>query len=168
MGNRTILESERLKLRYFDLNDLDKVFKMSQEEGIKKWLPDQFYQNKEEAAEVLSFLTDAYSEIDPHQKPLVLGIEIKSNKQLIGHIGLSTIEGMIEIGYAVEEKYQGSGYATEAVKELSTWALKNLDLEKIWGIVEKENLASARVLEKAGYYFVESQCNKKKDYYKFV
>ncbi len=140
---------------------------MSQEEGIKKWLPDQFYQDRKEAAEVLNFLLESYSEIDPSEKPFVLGIELIDKHELIGHIGLSPVDDMIEIGYALEEKYQGSGYATEAVREFSAWAQKEMDLKAIWGIVEKDNLASARVLEKSGYSLDDSKIDRKKMYYKF-
>ncbi|MFP4021702.1 MAG: GNAT family N-acetyltransferase [Halanaerobium sp.] len=166
MKSKFILTSKRLNLRFFNKNDLEKVFKMSQEEGIRRWLPDQFYQNRKETAEVINFLIECYSEIIPSEKPFVLGVELKENSDLIGHIGLSPVENLIEVGYAVEEKHQGSGYATEAVKEFSAWAQKELNLEAIWGIVEKDNLASARVLEKSGYIIEESKG--KKQYYKFV
>lgn len=168
MKNKIILTSKRLNLRFFNKNDLEKVFQMSQEEGIRRWLPDQCYQNRKETAEVINFLIECYSKIDPSEKPFVLGIELKENNELIGHIGLSPVEGLIEVGYALEEKYQGAGYATEAVKEFSAWAKEELNLKSIWGIVEKENLASAGVLEKAGYLLDKSNGNMDKDYYKFV
>jgi len=168
MKNKIILTSKRLNLRYFNKSDLEKVFLMSQEEGIKKWLPDQYYQDRSEAAEVIDFLINCYKEINIQEKPFVLGIELKEIKELIGHIGLSPLDDFVEVGYAVEEKYQGTGYATEAVKEFSAWVQKELDLKAIWGIVEKDNLASAKVLEKAGYSIVESKSNMDKDYYRSV
>nr|WP_279512900.1 GNAT family N-acetyltransferase [Halanaerobium saccharolyticum] len=163
-----MLTSKRLNFRFFEKSDLEKIYQMSQEEGIKKWLPDQCYQNKKEAAEVINFLIECYSEIDPSTKPFVLGIELNENSDLIGHIGLSPVGGLIEVGYAVEEKHQGAGYATEAVKGFSDWAQKEFNLEAIWGIVGKENLASAKVLEKAGYSPDKSNENIDKDYYCFV
>ena len=168
MENKIILTSKRLNFRFFEKSDLEKIYQMSQEEGIRKWLPDQCYQNKDEAAEVINFLIECYSEVDPSTKPFVLGIELKENKELIGHIGLSPVAGLIEVGYAVEEKHQGAGYATEAVKEFSEWAQKELNLEAIWGIVEKENLASAKVLEKANYSLDKAKENIDKEYYCFL
>ena len=61
MRNKIILAGKKLNLRFFKKSDLEKVFQMSQEEGIKKWLPDQFYQDRKEAAEVLNFLLESYS-----------------------------------------------------------------------------------------------------------
>lgn len=168
MKNIIILKSKRLNLRYFKKSDLEKVYQMSQEEGIRKWLPDQYYQDKKEAAEVLEFLLNSYKDINPQERPFVLGIELKENKELIGHIGLSPVDDLVEIGYAVEEKYQGAAYATEAVKEFSAWAQKELNIEAIWGIVEKDNLASAKAIEKAGYSLDKSKENIVKDYYYFA
>ncbi|RCW54616.1 MULTISPECIES: GNAT family N-acetyltransferase [Halanaerobium] len=168
MKNEISFETKRLKLRLFKKSDLKKVFQMSQEEGIRRWLSDQYYKNQEKAAEVINFLIESYSEVDPLKKPFVLGIELKKNKELIGHIGLSPVDDLVEVGYAVEEKYQGAGYATEAVKVFSAWAQKELNLEVIWGIVEKDNSASAKVLAKAGYLLDKSKINMDKDYYSFV
>jgi len=168
MKEKLILTSKRLNLRLFRKSDLEKIYQMSQEEGIKKWLPDQNYQDNKEAAEVIDFLINCYEDINPQKKPFVLGIELKKNKELIGHIGLSPVDELVEVGYAVEEKYQGAGYATEAVKEFSAWAQKELNLEAIWGIVEKDNSASAKVLEKAGYLLDNSKGNIDKDYHCLV
>ncbi|PTV93926.1 ribosomal-protein-alanine N-acetyltransferase [Halanaerobium saccharolyticum] len=168
MKNKIILTSKRLNLRLFKKSDLEKIYQMSQEKGIRKWLPDQYYQNKEEAAEVIDFLINSYQDLSPQERPFVLGIELKENKELIGHIGLSPVDELVEVGYAVEDKYQGAGYATEAVKEFSSWAQKELNLKAIWGIVEKENIASAKVLKKAGYLLAKPKGKMDKDYYKFV
>jgi ribosomal-protein-alanine N-acetyltransferase len=168
MENKIILTCKRLNLRLFNKSDLEKIYQMSQEEGIRKWLPDQYYNSKKEAAEVIDFLINSYETINPQEKPFVLGIELKKSKELIGHIGLSPVDELIEVGYAVEDKYQGAGYATEAVKEFSAWAQKEFNLEAIWGIVEKDNLASAKVLEKADYSLDNSKGNMDKDYYCFI
>ena len=46
--------------------------------------------------------------------------------------------------------YWGRGYMTEALKELIDWALKQKDIYRIWAVCDVDNLASARVMEKAG------------------
>ncbi len=42
---------------------------------------------------------------------------------------------------------------TEAVKELTEYAFTNFDLARIYASVFESNIASIRVLEKAGYSF---------------
>ncbi|MEN0053033.1 MAG: GNAT family protein [Mucilaginibacter sp.] len=56
-----------------------------------------------------------------------------------------------EIGYWLGEPYWGRGIVTEAVKLLTDYAFKNLDVIRIQAGVFGQNAASMRVLEKAGY-----------------
>ncbi|HKL12539.1 MAG TPA: GNAT family N-acetyltransferase [Halanaerobiales bacterium] len=165
MKKKIILETNNLYLREFTIDDTDQIYELSLEEGMKKWLPDQVYDSKEEASQILNFLISQYdSIIEPNKSPYVLGLELKENNELIGHIGLSPYQDVIEIGYAVGEKYQGFGYATEAVNTFSNWALKNIDIDNIWGIVAQNNKGSIKVLNKAGYTYHKKD---KKLWYKY-
>ena len=47
MGAPTI-ETENLTIRPFIIDDVAKVFKLSQEEGMKQWVPDQVYKDEAE------------------------------------------------------------------------------------------------------------------------
>ena len=167
LNTKIILETEHLNIREFTIRDTDQIYDLSTEEGIKRWLPDQVYKSKAEAKATLRFLISQYdSLIEPDKNPYILGLELKKKKELIGHVGLSPFQGEVEIGYAVENKYQGFGYATEAVSSFSKWALKNLNLDFIWGIVNKDNKASIKVLEKADYKYIDKVHNKFR--YKFL
>jgi len=56
-----------------------------------------------------------------------------------------------ELGYWLAEPYWGKGIMSNAVREFSTFALKNFGLIRLHAEPYAFNLASARVLEKAGY-----------------
>lgn len=56
-----------------------------------------------------------------------------------------------EIGYWLGEAYWGRGIATEAVRAMTDYAFLRFDLARVWAGVFEWNLASMRVLEKAGY-----------------
>jgi RimJ/RimL family protein N-acetyltransferase len=58
-----------------------------------------------------------------------------------------------EIGYWVGEPFWGRGIATVAVERATAYGFAALSLERIEAPVFDGNLASARVLEKAGYSF---------------
>ena len=60
-------------------------------------------------------------------------------------------DGNAEIGYGLEPEYWGKGYATEAVIAAVDWALKQPGVKRIEGETEPGNIASQRVLEKAGF-----------------
>ncbi|MBN2858465.1 MAG: GNAT family N-acetyltransferase, partial [Candidatus Delongbacteria bacterium] len=127
------------------------------ENGMKQWIPDQVYSDENEAREVLEFLISCYEKPDPKRRPFVTGIALRDTGELIGHAGLSPLNGEVEIGYAVEEKHQGKGYATEAVRALSKYGITHFGLKSITGVVDKNNTGSKRVLEKAGYGFIKEE-----------
>lgn len=62
-----------------------------------------------------------------------------------------TEEGSAEIGYGIEEEYQGLGYATEAVCALVDWAFDQPGVTCVTAEAEESNIASQRVLNKAGF-----------------
>lgn len=64
--------------------------------------------------------------------------------------GLDT-DGITEIGYGISSEYQMQGYATEAVKAVTEWAIKQSIVIKIEAETEDDNTASKRVLEKCGF-----------------
>jgi ribosomal-protein-alanine N-acetyltransferase len=74
---------------------------------------------------------------------------------LVGGIGLTQVKrGVAQIGtlgYWVGEPFQGRGYITEAVKLISRFAFTQLNLHRVEAACLPENIASRRVLEKAGF-----------------
>lgn len=79
-------------------------------------------------------------------------IELKNGTH-IGELcfkGLSS-EGIAEIGYGINDEYQGQGYASEAVKAVSEWAFQQPDVTALEAETDDENIASKRVLEKCGF-----------------
>jgi ribosomal-protein-alanine N-acetyltransferase len=147
-----VITTPRLALRPFTLADVPKVFAMSQEAGMRRFIPDQVYRDLEQAVEVVNFLMAHTAERPrPTTHPYVLGVVERTTGELIGHVGLSPARDSVEIGYAVERRFQGQGLATEAVAAAAGWALSDLGLAEVLGIVEPENAMSCRVLEKAGF-----------------
>ncbi|MBY8842948.1 GNAT family N-acetyltransferase [Streptomyces sp. SP2-10] len=72
---------------------------------------------------------------------------------VVGSIGLfwPPAEGVLEIGYGVVASRRGRGYATEAARELTAFALAAEGVHSVVAGVELTNPASVRVLEKAGF-----------------
>ena len=79
-------------------------------------------------------------------------LNIFLNDGLIGGVGLTLAEDdFYELGYWLGVEYWGQGYATESVMELLSYAKTNMPCEKFMANVFKENVASAKVLEKNGF-----------------
>jgi ribosomal-protein-alanine N-acetyltransferase len=74
----------------------------------------------------------------------------------VGWIGLTMISrehGLATIGYTIAEPFRGNGYATAAVKAVQpiAFAPKQLDLARLEPVAAVDNIASRKVLERAGF-----------------
>lgn len=156
MNAPRLIHTPSLTLRCFTPADARKVFDMSQESGTRSWIPDQVYANEQAALDALRYLIAQYDDPGiPARALFVLGICLKSSSELIGHVGLSPLGDQVEIGYAIENKHQGNGFATEAVKAMSEWGIQRFMLPRILGVVATDNRASCRVLERAGFVLLD-------------
>ena len=82
---------------------------------------------------------------------------IASHKEAIGSIGLTIGQDVhrytAELAYWLAEPYWGQGIMTEAVQILAEYAFTAYDLNRIYAEPYTTNLASSRVLEKAGFLY---------------
>jgi RimJ/RimL family protein N-acetyltransferase len=66
-----------------------------------------------------------------------------------------------EVGFILDPRHQGKGFATEAAGALINWAFTSAGFHRVIGRTEARNAASARVLEKLGMrleaHFVENE-----------
>jgi RimJ/RimL family protein N-acetyltransferase len=72
---------------------------------------------------------------------------------MLGFKGFPDENGSTEIGYGIDEAYQGKGYMLEAVQALINWAFTHPFCNGITAS-EVENPASRRLLEKLGAQLV--------------
>jgi len=77
----------------------------------------------------------------------------RQDGKLIGSAELRINDHQAEIGYLIARPLWGQGYASEAARALVDWAFAQQDIYRVWATCDAENLASARVLEKAGLVF---------------
>ncbi|MFI0512503.1 GNAT family N-acetyltransferase [Streptomyces sp. WSLK1-5] len=69
----------------------------------------------------------------------------------MGFHGAPDEDGRAEVGYDLAESARGQGYATEALRALSDWALARDDVHSLCATIEPDNAASQRVIARAGY-----------------
>jgi RimJ/RimL family protein N-acetyltransferase len=82
---------------------------------------------------------------------------IEVGDELAGGIGFAVGRaeraGTASIGYWLGRRFWNTGVMSEAVELATQWAFDTWRLRRIWANVMEPNIASARVLEKAGYAF---------------
>lgn len=68
----------------------------------------------------------------------------------IGFRGRPAADGTVEIGYAMLDKYQRRGFATEAMGALIDWAFSHDEVRRVRAHTSPAELPSIRVLENNG------------------
>ncbi|MCM1498145.1 MAG: GNAT family N-acetyltransferase [Clostridium sp.] len=80
---------------------------------------------------------------------------VTADNKVIGSIGVFRQENIhrqtAELGYYISEEYWGKGIMTEAVKQICEYVFSNSDIIRIYAEPFAYNVASCRVLEKAGF-----------------
>lgn len=82
---------------------------------------------------------------------------ITVNGKVAGSIGVFRCENIhfrtAEMGYYIGETYWGNGLGTSAVTQVSDYIFENTDIIRIFAEPFADNIASCRILEKAGFQF---------------
>jgi RimJ/RimL family protein N-acetyltransferase len=77
-------------------------------------------------------------------------IVLRESDEVIGMIEIRIGGFKADVGYVVSRQHWGKAIATEALRSLADWALKQEAIYRLWALCDVDNVASARVLEKAG------------------
>lgn len=81
---------------------------------------------------------------------------ITLDKEHIGAVSVHLIEnGSGELGWILNKKYFGNGYAIEAAKGLMNFAIMELKIKNFIAHCDSENVGSYRVMEKLGMTLVD-------------
>lgn len=78
---------------------------------------------------------------------------LKSTNDFIGALNLSPIPNteMMQIGFQLATKYWNRGFASELAKKVLEFGIHEAGLKIIYGVFEKENVGSRKVLERLGF-----------------
>lgn len=96
-----------------------------------------------------------------------LAVTLKEDGRLIGNCGVRINDFALRegnIGYELDPRYWGKGYATEAARALVRFGFEELGLHRIWSWCVAENVSSSSVLERVG--FRQEGCLWEKEFYK--
>jgi ribosomal-protein-alanine N-acetyltransferase len=77
-------------------------------------------------------------------------IRVKENGQFAGTIGFLNDNGKVQFGYVICPSKWGNGYATEAVTKMMDVLRTQKEIFRIYTFVDLENVASQKVLIRAG------------------
>jgi RimJ/RimL family protein N-acetyltransferase len=139
----TPIETARLRVRPFVPDDWPALHAITSDAATMTFRPEgqmTAEQTRDFVAEQLGDECKSYA------------VDLLSEKRLIGQMDFHLWYGpqTYEIGWLIDPRYQGQGYASEAALALLGYGFETLRLHRIIATCQPENPASWRVMEKIG------------------
>jgi RimJ/RimL family protein N-acetyltransferase len=147
-----VLETERLILRRFDLDDAEFALKLVNEPSFLRYIGDKKVRNVEDARQYI--LNGPVASYERNQFGLNL-VELRESSTPIGMCGLLKREELSspDIGFAFLPEFWNKGFAFEAATAVLQDARERLRFERILAITSLDNDASIKLLQRLGFRF---------------
>lgn len=154
-----LVETERLILCPFSIEDLEEYFQIVDDPDIRKYVSSASKDSIDELKELIkcysegNFRDDFYFEIR----------EKNTNKIVDSIIAVRPDSTTLNVSYLIGSKYRGNGYMTEALLGFIRYIYN--DVSKIYHSlnlwIKNENIVSQRVVQKCGGQVLKSHPNGK-------
>jgi len=153
-----ILETDRLILRELKLSDAEAFFAMDNNPNVHKYLWNKAVHKIEETIEIIEVIRKQYVENGIGRYALIS----KENNEFMGWAGLKYNTEVVnkkinfyDIGYRLDEKFWGKGFASEATFAWLKYAFETLNITTMEAAAHSKNVASNRILQKIGMQMTE-------------
>ena len=140
---------ERIYLRALSPRDL--------KSGYLKWINDREINRFLMAGimpTTMAKLKHYYETIKGSKKDIMFAIVVKKNDKYIGNIkigGIDWVNRHAHCGRLIGEKrYWGKGYGTEALRLAMDYAFNTLNLNRLYNVILKDNIAAIKSCQKLG------------------
>lgn len=151
-----MIETERLVLRHWQVNDAQALYKYASDQRVSELALWPTHTSVEMSREVIEgiFMSNPYC----------FAIILKSSNEPIGCIGLvpagdehhEIVDSEREIGYWVGHPFWNMGLTTEALVAIIAYCRETMGLTSLLITTDANNIASQKVAEKCGFNFIEN------------
>ncbi len=140
-----MIQSTRLKILPFTLDDLEASCLWFQDPEVMRWIPGGADPSMDATRARIEKYIVHY---ETHGFSKYILRDAKTDEAL-GDCGIMHLDGtdLIELGYRIRKEFWQKGYATEAAGAVILHAFETLKLHQLHAIIEQENLISKRILE---------------------
>lgn len=148
-----MLESKRIYLRRFEENDAAQLLKWGLNSRYHDMAGFEQYQN----------MTEAINGVHQYMaRPESYVICLRKTNEIIGLIelyerGMDEKSGLLktkEVGFLLDQAFEGHGYMTEALHLILDYAFKKKRQLEVWAGTFSDNRKSQKLLEKMGFKYV--------------
>jgi [ribosomal protein S5]-alanine N-acetyltransferase len=147
----TLLKTPRLAIRELAPSDGATILAFANDDSINRYLGFGSISSESGTNEYINKAIASAARKPRHNYKLAM--TITPSDELSGSCWLDIEDPESKnasIGYFVDKKHWGNGYATEMIKTLIQFGFGELHLHRIYAHCDAENLATHRVLEKVG------------------
>ncbi len=147
-----VIETERLLLRLFTEHDAQLIYELNLDADVTKYTHDPV-KDIDHAKEILVSTILPQYVLYKHGR---WAIHLKPGLEFMGWCGLKyrPEENEIDLGYRLKREFWGHGYATEAAYVSLKYGFEKLNIHRIVGRAETENIASCIVLKNCGLTYI--------------
>jgi ribosomal-protein-alanine N-acetyltransferase len=145
-----VIETERLILKRITDDDVKEVFELRSNPETMKYIPRPLVKTTEDALGHIAMIEEKILT----NTGINWGITLQGSTKVVGIIGYYRMQPenyRAEIGYILLPEFHGKGIITEAVKRLIKYGFNDLKLHSIEAVIDPENFASEKVLQKCGF-----------------
>ena len=140
IGGKNMIETERLILRNYTMNDFDALYGIVSDPKTMQHYPAPF--DEEKTRGWIKWNLENYEKYGFGLWAVVL----KETGEFIGDCGITiqNIDGELlpEIGYHIHKKYWRRGFAKEAARAVRDWVFTNTDYNEIYSYMKYTNVGS--------------------------
>jgi ribosomal-protein-alanine N-acetyltransferase len=141
------LETPRFTIRQWKPDDAQELCMIMADPRVHRYTGDKPWTLERSMKYIQLMLEKDFRTLEVFHGACVL----KSNFEIIGFTGLNPyLPKGPELEWQFGVPYWGNGYATEIGKAVIEAAFASTDIERIYGMVNPQNRASMRVMEKIG------------------
>ena len=146
-----VFNTRRLTIRRWHDSDLSEIFTVYSDHAAMRWVGSGKPLKREDC---LKWLEVTYNNYQKRGYGMFT-VEGRPNHEIMGFCGLVHPGDQLEpeVKYAYHRSYWGKGYATEVVAGLLEYGASKHGLTRIIATTSPENIASHKVLIKAGMQF---------------
>ncbi len=144
-----VLETERLRLVEITQEHLEDLFKLFGDGSVTKYYNIKTFKEPKDGQLYLDWFINRFKE----GLGIRWGIQLKGEAGIIGTIGFNnfTKNHRANLGYDLQSAYWGKGYIPEALEAVIQYGFGQLQINRIEAEVMVGNIASEKVLLKAGF-----------------
>ena len=150
------LETERLRLRRFTMDDVDNVVALDSDPEVMRYISGGLPTPREEIeTDILPTWLSYYERFAGYG---FWAAHDRSSGEFLGWFHFRPPPGHepddVELGYRLRKAAWGNGYATEGSRALIAKGFSDHNVQRVFAFTMVVNAASRRVMEKAGLKFV--------------